>query len=355
MINHNDKKPCLLLFNDIHISKEHIPEFVKNWDEALSVCRKYGIKEIALGGDLFHSRVSQTLDVLLAVQDALLKVAACGLRITIAEGNHCKTDQEALRGYSHIFNPYAGVTVVDDFLTLDNPAWDFVLHMMSYFPERGSFTSRLQALTAGSLAAGKRNYLYIHQGINGALAAPAGDELPTQIFEPYDKVFVGHYHNRSVVQGTRIEYIGSARQFNFGEDIHKGYTVLYTDGSYDFIQNEANLRYHVIEIPATKVDVHLLDRIDEMLSDERCRIKVRVTGSSTDTIDKKKILDAGASKVELVCADAEQIAAPEEGVLEKFDALRIRQSYEEFCGQRSIEDVALGLSYLSKIEAPCGI
>lgn len=355
METQNIKTPCVLLFNDIHISKDNIPEFIKNWNEALSVCQKYEIKEIALGGDLFHSRVSQTLDVLLTVHDALLQVARLGIRITIAEGNHCKVDQEAIRGYSHIYDQHPAVTVVDDFLTLENPAWDFVLHMMSYFPENGSFTGRLQALVAGGLEKGKLNYLYIHQGINGALATPAEDELPTHIFEPFDKVFVGHYHNRSVVKGTAIEYIGSARQFNFGEDTAKGYTVLCTDGSYEFVQNEVNTRYHVIEVPAAKVDVHLLDRIDEMKADPRCRIKVRVMGRSTDTLDKKRILEAGASKVELVCADAEVIETPDEGVLEKFDAGRIRQSYEEFCGKRSIEDVALGLSYLSKIDAPCGI
>lgn len=345
----------MLLMNDIHVSKDNIPDFKANWHEALAVCDRHGIRDIALGGDLFQSRVSQTLDVLLAVHDMLLLTAQAGINITLAEGNHDQVDQEALRGYCHLYDQHPAVTVVDDFLTLEDPAWDFVLHMMSYFPENGSFPGRLQALVAGSLVKDKLNYLYIHQGINGALATPAEDELPTHIFEPFDKVFVGHYHNRSVIKDTSIEYIGSARQFNFGEDAAKGYTVLYTDGSYAFIQNQVNTRYHVIEVSAAQAHVHLLDRIEEMKADPRCRIKVRVMGDSSDSIDKIRILEAGASKVELVCADAEVIEAPDEGVLEKFDAGRIRQSYEEFCGKRSIEDVALGLSYLKKIEAPCGI
>lgn len=341
--------------NDIHISKDNIPDFKANWSEALAICERLQIREIALGGDLFQSRVSQTLDVLLAVHDVLLQTTQAGISITLAEGNHDQVDQEALRGYCHLYDQHPAVTVVDDFLTLENPAWDFVLHMMSYFPENGSFTNRLNALIRGSLSANKLNYLYIHQGINGALATPAEDELPAHIFEPFDKVFVGHYHNRAKIAGTQIEYIGSTRQFNFGEDTAKGYTVLYTDGTHEFIQNETNTRYHVLEVPASKVNVHLLDRIDEMKADPRCRVKVRVMGDSTDTLDKKRILEAGASKVELVCADAEVIETPDEGVLDKFDAGRIRHSYEEFCGKRSIEDVALGLSYLSKIDMPCGI
>lgn len=347
--------PCMLLLNDIHISKDNIPDFKANWNEALAVCEKYGIREIALGGDMFQSRVSQTLDVLLTVHDALLQAASAGISITLSEGNHDLIDQEALRGYCHIYDQHPCVTVVDDFLTLENPAWDFVLHMMSYFPENGSFTGRLQALVAGGLVGERLNYLYVHQGINGALANPAEDELPTHIFDVFDKIFVGHYHNRSKIKGTEIEYIGSSRQFNFGEDIHKGYTVLFTDGSYEFIQNEVNVRYQVIEVDASKVDVHLFDRIDEMKADERCRVKVKVFSTSVDTIDKRRILDAGASKVEVIAEDIEVIEAPEAGVLEKFDSTRIRQSYEDFCSKRSIEDVSLGLSYLSKIDAPCGI
>lgn len=350
-----DRTPCILLMNDIHVSKDNIPDFKDNWNEALSVCKKYGIREIALGGDLFQSRVSQTLDVLLTVHDMLLQTAQAGINTTLAEGNHDLVDQEALRGYCHIYDQHPAVTVVDDFLTLENPAWNFVLHMMSYFPENGSFTGRLQALAAGSLASGKPNYLYIHQGINGALANPAEDELPAHIFQPFDKVLVGHYHNRAKIEGTHIEYIGSSRQFNFGEDTAKGYTVLFSDGSYEFIPNQVNSRYEVIEVDAAKVNINLFDRIGEMKADPRCRIKVKVTGKSTDNIDKKRILEAGANKVEMICEDVNVIEAPEEGVLEKFDSNRIRQSYEEFCSKRSIEDATLGLSYLSKINVSCGV
>lgn len=349
------KKAVILLLNDIHISKDNIPEFIANWNEALAICTQRGISEIAVGGDLFLSRVAQTLDVLLAVHDALLFAASSGINVTLAEGNHDKVNQEDIRGYCHVFDRHPGVTVVDDFLTLENPDWDFVLHVMSYFPENGSFTGRLQALSAGSPVQGKLNYLYVHQGINGALANPAEDELPAHLFEPFDKVFAGHYHNRTKIDETEIEYIGSSRQFNFGEDIDKGYTVVYSDGSYEFVRNEVNVRYHVIETAAEKVGIHLFDLIDEMKADRRNRIKVKVSGKSTDTIDKQRILDAGANKVEVIAEDVQVIEAPEAGVLEKFDNRRIRESYEDFCAQKSIGDVSLGLSYLSKIARPCGI
>jgi exonuclease SbcD len=294
--------------------------------------------------------------VLLAVNDALLRAAQAGVLVTLAEGNHDLIDQESLRGYCHIFDQHPNVTVVDDVLTLDNPAWDFALHVMSYFPENGSFAGRLNALVNGGMVDGKLNYLYIHEGINGALAVPAEDELPAKIFKPFDRVFVGHYHNRAVIKGTAIEYIGSSRQFNFGEDIHKGYTVLYADGSHEFIQNEVNHRYLTLDVPVEEVSVHLYDRIDELKADPRNRIKVRVHGTEAAlaSVDRKRLTEAGVGKVEIVGEETAIADAPESGMLEKFDSRRIRESYEDFCAQKSIEDPSLGLSYLSKIDSVCG-
>ena len=147
----------MLLMNDMHVSKNDIAEFDRNWDEALALCRERSIRDIALGGDLFQSRSAQTLDVLLAVHDALLRAAGAGIRLTIAEGNHDKVNQEDLRGYCHVFDCHPSVTVVDDILTLDDPAWAFSLHMMGYFPEGGSFTSRLAALATSGLVEGPRH------------------------------------------------------------------------------------------------------------------------------------------------------------------------------------------------------
>ena len=137
--------------NDIHVSKDNIPAFQANWQEAVEICRKWGISEIAVGGDLFFSRAAQTLDVLLAVHDALLETSRAGIHVTLAEGNHDLVNQEAVRGYCHVFDCHPDVTVVDDFLTLSRPGWEFALHLMSYFPEDGSFVERLGQLEEKAL------------------------------------------------------------------------------------------------------------------------------------------------------------------------------------------------------------
>ena len=349
--------PCLLLLNDIHISKDNIPAFKANWQEAIDICRKMDVKEIAIGGDLFFSRAAQTLDVLLAVHDALLTAAEHGIHVTIAEGNHDKVNQENERGYCHVFDQHSNVLVCDEYVPL--PLGDdcrSVLHMRGYFPENGSFCTRLDRLKEEALDPKRLNFLYIHEGINGALAQPNDKELPAKIFEEFDKVFVGHYHNRTIIDKTRIEYIGSSRQHNFGEDEEKGYTVIYTDGSHEFIKNQANTRYRVIDVSAERAGLHLMDELREIDADGRYKVKVRVHApqAAMKSVDKAALLDAGATKVELIADDEEMLEVAASSLFEKFDSHRIRETYEEFCREKQIDDVAIGLEYLSKIEGQCG-
>ena len=349
--------PCLLLLNDIHISKDNIPAFKANWQEAIDICRKMDVKEIAIGGDLFFSRAAQTLDVLLAVHDALLTAAEHGIHVTIAEGNHDKVNQENERGYCHVFDQHSNVLVCDEFVSLPlGEDCRFVLHMMGYFPEDGSFCTRLDRLKEEALDPKRLNFLYIHEGINGALAQPNDKELPAKIFEDFDKVFVGHYHNRTIIDKTRIEYIGSSRQHNFGEDEEKGYTVIYTDGSHEFIKNQANTRYRVIDVVAERAGLHLMDELREIDADGRYKVKVRVHApqAAMKSVDKAALLDAGATKVELIADDEEMLEVAASSLFEKFDSHRIRETYEEFCREKQIDDVAIGLEYLSKIEGQCG-
>ena len=342
--------PCLLLLNDIHVSKDNIPEFTANWREALDICRTMDIRDIALGGDLFLSRAAQTLDVLLAVHDALLLAAEYGMRVTMINGKHDKVNQESPRGYCHIFDQHDNVLVADDYIALPCPDGQrFILHMVAYFPENGSFPEKLERVR---LDPERLNYLYIHEGINGALSQPSDNELPVHLFEAF-----GHYHNRCIIPKTRIEYIGSSRQHNFGEDEEKGYTVIYTDGTHEFIKNKVNTRYKVLDVSVERAGLHLMDELREIDADGRYKVKVRVHApqAAMKSVNKAALLEAGATKVELIADDEELLETVSSSLFEKFDSRRIRETYEEFCREKQIEDVAVGLEYLSKIEnRPCG-
>ena len=343
--------PIALLINDIHVSKDNVPEFHKNWDEALSICKSNAIQYLIIGGDMWMSRSAQTLNTLLAVREALLKAThQFGLYVVIANGNHDLVEQEAILGYNHIFSDYESVEIVDDYTVIDLTD-DVALWVMSYFPENGSFIDHLQELKRDlKHNCCNKHILYIHEGIRGGLAAPSDDELPANLFTDFDATLVSHYHNRKQIPGTKIEYIGSSRQHNFGEDEEKGYTIIYSDGSTKFIKNEVNQRYKVIDIDIADMDDNFLAMLAEIKADPRYKVKVRVKCESaqSSSINKQKLAEHGANKIELVTEQTEVLYTAQCSITQKFDKTGIKEEYTNFCSQKSIDN-QLGLHYLDKI------
>lgn len=341
------KHPLALLMNDLHISKDNILEFEKNWDEALGLCKKFDIEDIIIGGDVFTARAAQTLSVLLSVQKCYTKAHKNGLYLTIAEGNHDKVNQELIEGYNHLFSSYDGVDVVNDFKIVLWEGCDIAIAVMSYFPEKGSFKSRLDELK-DSLSYKKISLadtiLYIHEEIDGCLGSfDTGNSCSQSWFDGFKAVLVGHIHNRLVLRNTNIEYIGSSRQNNFGEDEEKGYTIVYDDGSYEFVQNQVNTRYKNIE-----VDYKDLDSLD-IEHDDRYKIKLKIhcKDSQAKLIDRSKLLKS-VNKIELVTEKTIAVQVNESDINVKFDKKGIISEYMNFCSEKGV-DSELGVKYLQKI------
>jgi len=345
-----NKIPVALLLNDIHVSKDNISEFQANWDEALQICEKYEITDIVIGGDLWQSRSGQTLNTLMAVRQAIIKATSSGKVITIAEGNHCKVDQESLMGYSHLFSEYPNVDVVDIYSAIEISD-NVILYIMSYFPENGSFEEKLADIEANDFDKSCYNILYIHEGINGALSTSNDKELSPNIFKKWDSVLVGHYHNRCKIKNSNIEYIGSSRQHNFGEDEEKGYTIVYNDGSIEFIKNQVNTRYKVLDLTLKQVNANLLNQLDEIKADGRYKVKTRVncTSAEANSVNKQELLQAGATKVEIVAIETEITAIANHALDKKYDKHGIKQEYTNYCIEKGISNVEMGLEYLDKI------
>ena len=343
-------KAIALLINDLHISKDTIHDFNLNWDEALGVCNEYGIPEIYVGGDMFTSRASQTLDVLLAVKNAIQRSSAKHIHVTIAEGNHDKVDQESVFGYNHIFEKKNDLFVIDTGLIADYD--EIKLAVMSYFPEKGSFRQKLEGVKKQVAYCIEDTILYIHEGIHGALGDfEIPDELPQDIFSDFYKVLVGHYHNRTKIDGTNIEYIGSSRQNNFGEDEEKGYTILYDNGDTKFVKNNVNVRYATITVDAEDInDSFLLKLVNQSRKGPgyKIRVKVKCTDAQAKTFDKKALLENGASKVELITDKLQKIETQSTAISEKFDKNGIKKEYQSFCNGHGI-DSKTGMKYLNMI------
>lgn len=345
------KQALALLINDIHVDKDNIEEFNKNWDEAIKVCQCEGVVDMVVGGDMFTSRSSQTLSVLLAVKRALLRATTKGITVTLAEGNHDKVNQEEIEGYNHIFAGLKGVDVIDNHEALYWEGAKCALLVVCYFPENGSFLDKLDtAITDAILKLNpdvnseNQIVLYIHEGVHGALGEFDIDgELPQEPFENFHKVLCGHYHNRVRIKNTNIEYIGSSRQHNFGEDEEKGYTLFYDDGSTKFVKNEVNTRYATHEISFKELSKLSLQPKDNY----KYKLKVRCTEKQSKDVDKQALLEMGYNKVELVVSSSVSAETSASSIDEKYDINGIKKEYVNFCNEQSI-DSSLGIKYLEE-------
>ena len=157
-------------------------------------------------------------------------------------------------------------------------------------------------------------------------------------------------HDRKMIPGTNIEYIGASRQHNFGEDGEKGYTILYSDGSTEFVKNEVNQRYIVIDVELADMDDDFMARLAEIKADSRYKVKVRIKceSSQSSTVDKHKLAECGANKIELVTEQTIVMSTDHKSITTKFDKSGIKEEYTNFCSQKSIDN-QLGLQYLDKL------
>ena len=100
----------------------------------------------------------------------------------------------------------------------------------------------------------------------------------------------------------------------------------------------------------TELGDGLMDELEDFSKDERYKVKVKVSCFSDEApnIDKQKLIEAGATKVEIITEQTEVADIEPKGLDHKFDKSGIKESYTEFCSQKEI-DSAMGIKYLDKI------
>lgn len=338
-------KPVALLMNDLHISKDNILEFEKNWNEALSVCEEYGIDQILIGGDVFTTRNVQHLMPVKTVMRCLDRTHAKGIKTTISFGNHDCPIYGERDSWCDILAYIPGVTIINDFKIID--LGDKALAMVAYFPEETMMVGKLEEVDKCLKEKGfdsSDTILYLHSGVHGALGGfDVPNEMPQEPLLKYNRVLCAHYHNRIIIADTDIEYIGSSRAHTFGEDEDKGYTLLYADGSISFVKNEVNTRY-VTE------DVTIKSLSDwKNTYDERYKVRLRVhcKAAEADTIDKADLLARGANKIEFVTEKLQAIDESQSEIDERFDNKNLKIEYQSFCKEKDI-DSRFGMDYLNK-------
>ena len=336
--------PIILLMNDLHINKDNTQEYIKNWQEALSVCKQYSISRIIIGGDIFTTRGVQHLYPMQVVADCFKAAVKQNIEVFVAFGNHDLPVYGETESWIDMYESQIHIVKDWEYFKLSSST---TLAVCPYFPEDTIMPEKLKGIDAFCDVNNipySNIVLYLHAGVHGALGnLDVPNEIPTEMLTKYGKVLCSHYHNRTIIPGTKIEYIGSSRAHNFGEDEEKGYTLLYDDGSTKFIKNEVNTRYVTDDVD--------LDSLSAWKSnyDHRYKVRLRIhcASSDVDTIDREHLLELGAHKIEFVTEKIETIAVEQSNLEEKFDNKNLQVEYKSFCKEKDI-DSRLGIDYLTK-------
>jgi len=349
-------KAIALLANDLHITSSCIDDFNLNWDEMLEQCEANDVSSCVIGGDLFTNRSSQSLDVLMAVKRAIEKAQKNDITLFIALGNHDLLDQEATYGYPSLYSEYGNVVIIDNepliipFGGIDS---EMKLVVMRYWKEATTFPAKLEELRNKLKEMDfpeSKCILYVHEGIAGGLGDfVAPGEIPNDMFKGFYRVLAAHYHFRKKIKGSNVEYIGSTRQKSHGEEGAQGYTLLFDDGTYSFIENQVNTRYITFQRKFDELNDKLLDEIRDYRDDDyRVRLILECTEAQAKTVDKQMLFDAGVTKYEALTEEAVQEKITDEDLSKKFDKQGIQDEYENYCDDKNISS-KLGMKYLNMI------
>jgi exonuclease SbcD len=321
----------------------------------LEQCTSNNVDVAVIGGDMFTTRSSQTLDVLMAVKNALQKASDLGIAVYISLGNHDLLDQEATYGYPSLYDTMDGIAIINDkpaILPIDAHG-DLNLIVMRYWKETTTFLDKFDELCDDLKKRGieKGNcILYVHEGIAGGLGDfEAPGEIKADVFRGFRKVLAGHYHFVKKIKDTNIEYIGSSRQKSHGEEGPQGYTIMFSDGTYSFIENQVNTRYITFDVELDDLSNDWIEKFTRYKEDGyRVRLKLKCTESQSKSIDKEALYDAGVTKLEVVTEEAVMDSVTDEDLGKKFDATGIREEYESYCDEKNFSS-KLGMKYLDMI------
>ena len=342
-----DETERILFVNDIHIARERLHDFQLNWGEAIDICKKRKIKYIVVGGDLFEARHSQSLAVLTTIMSAIEASFRFGIHVVLANGNHDKVNQEDEVGYCHIFKHHPNVIVVDDWRYIQTPESN--IFILAYFPETGSLPDKLRDIENSDVFNnGKRNILYAHAGVMGGLETENKKEASKEEFSAFDVVYMGHYHDRKHISGSNIYYIGSSRQYNYGEDTEKGYNICNSLGELEFIANKVNSKY--VTVPVNFKD---LDNAESIVNEVKlehgggCLIKFKISVDSKNkgNVDKQFLLDAGVNRIEIENV-VEQKESVNSSFYKRYNKEQIVDTYSEYCNNINVSD-KLGIKYIN--------
>lgn len=341
------KRPLYIVSGDWHIDRSNTEQIIDLARQQVDYCVKNKIKNIIFVGDMFKQRKSQELIVLNTLLYILDLFKQNGITMYAIGGNHDKVNLSSADSYLDPFLSHESLFLCREATYFDFGFPNISLVVLIPFFEEELFIQKLNSLELPEDA--KDVVLMMHQGVTGTKnndGSEVNNSINQGLFKRFKKVFSGHYHNRSVV--GKVNYIGSIAQNNFGEDIDKGFCVVYDDLSHEYIQTKFKkfLKHSVIVTgkSASEIEQEIMS-----LNDVNSNVRVEVVGDKSvlDSIQIDKLRSTGIDvRKKDQDIDLSIGMAMNDEVIE-FDNEGIMVEFVKFCNENNLDN-KIGMKYLKK-------
>lgn len=331
-----------LLITDLHLKEENKETFTSIIKQTCARAIELKLNTILCAGDVFDSRKAQTESNLTTFKESLDYLDSQGITMICIPGNHDKTNYKSSNSFLNAFEDHPAMILLKEptTLLLKNA---IQLDMVPFYDDE-VYIEKLQSL--------KRIYptrfLITHIGVNGAVmnnGISVESKVASELFDEWDHVFIGHYHNASRYN-EKIVYVGSSIQHNFGETVNKGLVLIDKDGNIAI--EELNFpRYIKYEVDVTQVTLKDIEDIQKEKAQSGDNIRISLKGSEKDlkAFNIQRLKEAGVS-VEL-----KQDLVQEEDLVQRVEAFTdstILSAFKMFCKKNKL-DHNVGSRFLKKV------
>lgn len=346
-----NKKPIAIVLTDTHLREDNYDVNASIYKQAEALADRLGVRTIIHGADVFDARKAQPLDNLKAFDNIVNQFTKQWFFIT---GNHDKTDYYSENSYLDQYRYHPNIQLTRDF-NVKNFGNGVYIGMLPYFGEKNpdkylSYLEKIKKMMNAEKPSVK--ILITHIAVNGVKnndGSLVENSITPSLFKEFDTVLVGHYHNRSKI-GKNIHYIGSAFQHNYGEDVNKGFTIIYSDASIEYVDAEFP-KYYVFKKRIEDVDSKVFNELKELKEDgNNIRLELMGPENQIRAFSKENLKGIDVKLKEDEIEDAIDYASNTK--FETYSISDIKQEHEVFCVANKIaeEKVQKQNEYLEAIK-----
>ena len=324
------KVPKFIIWNDSHLGIGNEDAVIISVKHLINKMHELGLKTLIHAGDFFHSRSNQTESVLSAANEIFKLINEAGIRHILTVGNHDKTSYFSHSSFLDSFKHHPGVEIYSNPVKLEIEGIDITL--IPFFDD-SILVPLLDEAEGGEL-------LISHFDMQGSTHLGKVCEktsITKKTVKKWKKVYLGHYHNHHEISKD-ITHLPSLRQSSFGEDDKKGFSVIYSDLSYEIIPGVFK-KFNKLVLNIDELTNDEIKGLISLHSNSKDTIRFEFIGEETKlkSIDKEQFIGTGID-VKLKFQKKYKLEDTEKPVLiKKFDKGQVEESFKEFCEEKDYD------------------